>query len=618
MILSTIEDNKLIKTPLSTVDFAYECDVLCVGAGTAGVYSARSASSQGAKVILIENGQSVGGTHTEGNVHGYYYGFNGGEFEKDDATCQKNQKFFFDNAFKDNKQIVMLEQLKETGVQLLTKHTPLGVLFEQNRVVGLWVTDGVKPFYIKSAVCIDCTADGYLIQMTDTPKTYGRDVDGKTVPFSVIANYVWNNIRCGVNEDAGHVNQYDSEDFSKKILLAHKNSTKHFNKGDFLSLASHTGVREGLSFEGEEKLCYQDILLRKKPEKVLFWAYSDLDRHGNDRALDDELFQRWWVISNLATVTTKIAVPLGSVVPKGIKGLFSAGRCFSVDTYGQSAVRMIRDMFRMGECVGVLSALAVKTNGDFNAVNYDEYLDIVKTRGGFNGDTTKDFGFDYPGKQKPYKAIKFDAYVNLPLLKTETPGVAIWSCYLERDNQSLKDTLFNLMQNAENNLERYNYSLALGNANDERALPVLREIIRNRDCFYFTDCRRSNQFRSASALCLLGLLGKEKDIDLLEQLVFDENEIEKELYHTLEPNYLYYKHGDRNFVYFDIFTHSANSLVRLYKKFNKSTKALNLRFKRLKEEGAIFSRIAPNALPHEPAFAEIQNFIEQMILRTEE
>ena len=618
MKLYVNQNNKPTSLNVDDITYKYACDVLVVGAGCAGVYCAISCAQEGAKVILLENGNSVGGMHTEGNVHGYYYGFNGGEFEKIDSDAKQLADYFVNSAVKDAKQITMLKALNKANVTLLTDHTPIGLLFDETetKVEGVLATDGKANFYIKSTVCIDATSDGYLIKNSPVTVKHGRDIDGKTVPFSVIANYVWNNIRCGVNQDAGHVNQYDLQDFSNKILFAHKESINHFEKGAFLSLANRTGLREGVSFVGEETLRYQDVILDNPPQKPLFWAYSDLDRHGNDRALDDTLFQKWWVVSNLATVTMPIAVPLGSVIPKGIKGLATAGRCLSIDTYAQSAVRMIRDMFRLGECVGVASALALKTDGDIMAINYDEYLSKVKSRNCFHGALGQKFGFDYPGKQKPYKAIEFNAQKSLPLLETQTPAVAIWSCYLERENKELLDQVYALMVNAKSDLHKYNCALALGNAEDKRALPVLREMTQKRDCFYFKDCRRSNQFRSVSAICLLGHIGEKEDIPLLEKIVFDNSEFDKELYHTLEPNYLYYKLGDRNFVYFDVWTHSGASLVKLYKKFGLPLKNLNLQFEKVKRDGIVVKRITQGALPNQPSYDEITGFIDIMIDKT--
>jgi len=57
-----------------------------------------------------------------------------------------------------------------------------------------------------------------------------------------------------------------------------------------------------------------------------------------------------------------------------MKGLVTAGRCLSCDTYIQSAVRMNRDMFRMGECVGIAASMAALAGEDFLEMDYRKYF----------------------------------------------------------------------------------------------------------------------------------------------------------------------------------------------------------------------------------------------------
>lgn len=615
MQLNQIIDGVLVTRQVDDIKFDKQTDVLIVGAGCAGIFASLSASQEGASVILLEKDTNVGGMHVNGNVAGYYYGFSGGEFEEIDANCKLDETYFMQGAIKDNKHAKYLSKLQKNNVELLMKHLPTGVYLENNQVVGLKVFDGKKQINIKSQITVDATSDGHVLKNLAVNKRLGRPLDGKTVPFSVISNYVWNNIRCGVNQDAGHVNQYDVEELSSKIIFAHQNAKTTFEKGDFLSLATHTGVREGISYEGEDTLDYKNVILGKLPEKVLFNAYSDLDRHGNDRALDEELFQSWWVVSNLATVALKIPVPLGSVIPKGIKGFLTAGRCFSCDTYSQSAVRMIRDMFRMGECVGVLSAICVKDGTSPIEVDYEKYLRVVNRRGCFEGQKDIVAGFDSPSKKVPYKALNLDVYQNLKLLTTRTPGAAIWSCFVSKNKEQTASKVFEIMQNSKSDLERKNCALALGLMGDERALEVLRQTVIDRDCFYFLDCRRSNQFRTASAICLLGRLGDQTDISLLESIAYSDSEIDKEMYHTLPADYLYYKHNDRNFVYFDVFTHATASLVKLYKRLKKPLTPLYERFRALMDNEKIIKRITSEP-QGTPAYDEIKGFMEQMIKQT--
>ncbi|MBQ8432800.1 MAG: FAD-dependent oxidoreductase [Clostridia bacterium] len=615
MHLSTVENHQWVSRPIEPPVMDLTCDVLCVGAGSAGIYAADAAARQGAKVILLENDVTVGGMHLLGEVRGYYYGFAGGSFAQDDLHTPEDEIFFLSDHKGEKKKLRLLHRLQESGVTLLCSHTPTGILMEGRRVVGLQVFDGCRQIHIGAKMTIDATSDGHLIRMCPVKKSYGRAPDGRYAPFSLISTYIKDGKRRRINRDAGIVDPYDSRDLSHKLLLAHAQAKEHLGKGALFQTAPHLGIREGLRYESEEALSCEKILLGPPPEKILFWAYSDLDRHGHEHALEEELFQSWWVISNLATVTVRIPVPLGCVVPKDLLGIVTAGRCYGTDSYAQSAVRMNRDMFRMGECVGVAAAIAAESNTSLTQIDYAKYLQTVTALGCFAGDEKKSFGFDFPLGDRPYTPVSFVPEDALPRLQTEAPGPGIWSCFLHQEDRALADRLFDTMNNTRDHLYQNNLALALGIMGDPRALPRLRRIVSERDCFSFKDGRRSNQLRSAAAICLLGRLGVPEDLPLLEEIVFEEREFEKALYHTLEPNDLYDGQG-RNFIYFDLFSHAATALVKIHQRHELAMTALHQRFQHLLDEGTVLGRIAPHSLPHEPAYTESRHLLEYVIAQT--
>ena len=632
MILSMLENGIVTKRTCDNPRFDYSCNVLCIGAGSAGVYAADAAAREGADVILCEIGENIGGMHVCGNVTGYYYGARGGSYEKDDEKTPEDAIFCSHNW--ERRQIRLTERLQKSGVNVLCRHSVIGLYMEENRVVGVLAFDGKSERPIRADITIDATSDGHLIRMTDVKKRYGRPEDGSFVPFGVRLQYTRNGKVLSKNTDNGIMNHYSCEDFSKKTIIAHGNEASMLESEEVLSCALHTGVREGLTYEGEDYLKCEDVLLGRHAKKILFWAYSDLDRHGSLRATEEEIFQNWWVVANLATVVISIPVPMGSVVPKGIKGLVTAGRCISCDTYIQSAVRMNRDMFRMGECVGVAAALASLNGVDFLDIDYDSFLLRVRERGCFEGYSDRTFGFDdtygrYLAKMKSlrrepdkkYESLSLSDYIYVPinfdvdetfrLLKTDTPGIAIWSCYLSREKDRTCERLYNEMTDSDDGMYKYNCAIALGLLEDKRALPVLCDIVKRRDCFFFTDNRRSNQFRSAVAVCLIGRLGTEKELPLLLDIL-SPNEIEREMYHTLEVNYLYHAEPDRNFVYFAMLTHTCMALCNIYKRNGMDIKKLHGFFVDYFKDGTAMRRVT-DTVAGESAYEEMKIFIEYIL-----
>ena len=135
-----------------------------------------------------------------------------------------------------------------------------------------------------------------------------------------------------------------------------------------------------------------------------------------------------------------------------------------------------------------------------------------------------------------------------------------------------------------------------------------------RSCFYFKDCRRSNQFRSVIAICLLGRLGEREDLTLLSEIVFDDGEFDKPLYHTLAPNYLFSSLKDCNYVLFQHFTHAAMAMVKLAKRFGTElSAAFDKRF-----SGASRVRILKAMTTQPPTgafFGEVSDFMDYVCKR---
>ena len=80
MHISQLINGGIEEKNLDNVSFDLQFDLICVGAGSSGIYAACAAAREGVSVLLIEQDDTVGGMHIHGNVGGYYYGFPGGSF----------------------------------------------------------------------------------------------------------------------------------------------------------------------------------------------------------------------------------------------------------------------------------------------------------------------------------------------------------------------------------------------------------------------------------------------------------------------------------------------------------------------------------------------------------
>lgn len=364
LIYNELVDNTCIKKEVDLPSFDEHYDVIVAGLGSAGTFLALSASEK-CKVLAIEKTNSVGGTCTNGFVCSYYHGLNGGLFEEIDRKAAERSDIYrrgIHNPYA--KSDVLYERLAENkNVTLAFESVIIGIYENGNTVTGV---KALLNGEIKNIACrflCDCTADGHLLRILNVKRGAGREGDGVFAPFTINKYYREDGEIKSVATDAGYIDQYESAAFTKAVLHAKAALTKEKYRR-IIACAPMSGLREGMSFEGEYTLTIGDAVYEKSVPNVLLYAESDLDRHGEDHYLGGDVWKDWFIHCNLSTVSLKIPVPAGCLVPKGKNGIISACRCLSADSYVSSAVRMARDMHRLGECAGVAVAEAVKSGAE--------------------------------------------------------------------------------------------------------------------------------------------------------------------------------------------------------------------------------------------------------------
>lgn len=537
--------------------FEREFDLIVAGLGSAGSFCALSAAQEGLRVLGVERGSCAGGMSVQGVINGYYNGYTGGAYEAIDAqTAGLVGTVYADfHNHPDAKKICLEQALLAAGVCLGYHTVILGVYEEERHVRGVRLLEDGRVYDAGCRFLADSTSNGYVLRTLDVSMRLGRETDGTTQPFSSVRVFraAGEKGLRRTNDDSGYINPYDDADFSWRVIEANARHNERCDpeKERLLFLAPQIGVREGMLMQGEETLTLADILAERDFGDTLMCAYSDIDRHGVDRAFDGTLYQDWYVLSNLSTVTMKIRVPLGTLVPKGWKNLVSVCRCLSMDNYASAAVRMNRDMYRLGEAAGVALAMAVQAGADsLMQVDRARLRARVQARGCFDPRPGETKGFVDPKAEPPYRPVCWltDPQAIARVLDTDCPGVALWSCRLL--GEAMRETLFGWTQQQECEHLRLNAGLALAALKDERSLPILRELLKNRSAYFFLDCRRSNQLRSVIAICYLGRFADEASADELLSLL-EPAEYDRPMYHCcLEPSYKLGVNGRMNVVYY--------------------------------------------------------------------
>lgn len=194
-----------IQLPVNKV---FKCDVLVVGAGTAGFTAAVCAARHGSKVILAEKNGCIGGTATTGLVGPFMsamdpkgekqiiFGFmeefirrmekKGGAMHPED--CKGNDSYsayrikghvgvtpFDAECFKS----VAEEMCLESGIRIMYHMMLVACEKEEARIKTAYFATKDGIYAIEAKLFIDCTGDADLAYMCGAPTQYG-DENGRT------------------------------------------------------------------------------------------------------------------------------------------------------------------------------------------------------------------------------------------------------------------------------------------------------------------------------------------------------------------------------------------------------------------------------------------------------
>lgn len=554
------------ETVIDPVFFEKHYPVIVAGVGTAGVYAVLSAAQLGVGVLGIDRLSMVGGMGTAGFVSGYYYGLAGGLQTAIDEKAKRLEDELFLNPA-EAKVYLFESMIREKKAELSLETVVTGVFLEEKTVRGISVFSRGKHSNLSCDILIDATADAAVCILAGCKTDCGRASDGKTRPFTSVKVFLDQKGKLSrTNHDSGYVDQYDPFALSEGILQAHASQLlEEFQSEEerILFFAPFIGIREGHLIEAEQSIGIRDVIAGKQEEEPLFYAYCDFDKHGKDNALETEELQDLYVASNLSTLCFSVPVTLGSMVPRGYRSILAAGRHIGMDHDVASLIRMKRDLQKCGESAGVCAALAVKNGVQPTEVDYGDIRKILQTSGCLTEQHNVGRMFD-----DAYRREKIEWLADPDKIKaalgTTRPGVALYSCKLLGDRiaprlkewMKLKDPLL-----------RYGSAIALGLTLDRACLSLLREIVENRDAFYFEDCRRTNQFRVPIAIYLLGKLGDADSIPLLGEILCGRQERERACYHAvLEQSYRLNPNKNFNELYFQVISHSAVSLIKIIQK----------------------------------------------------
>lgn len=405
-----------VHEPSRELPIAGEYDVIVAGSGPAGVSAAINAGRRGAKVLLLEWNNAVGGISTSG-LMSHFTGTVQSKFYTEllQAMADRNE---FSNPgeitkFIDPEQlkIIYLEMLRDAGVTVLLYTFVCGVVMDGNRITGVITESKSGRRVFAAKVFIDGTGDGDVAAFAGVPYFKGRETDGKMQPATLMFKVG------GVDTDravylrsfestydtpkgelqalakehipypAGHILTYRTtlpgivtcnmtncteidgtlaEDLTRAEIVCRsqmpaivaylREFVPGYERCFIISAGSLMGVRETRHFKGAYTLHENDILTaRVFDDWVVRGAHFNFDVHNLTGAgLDKTGVQKEFRQSKGYTI------PYGCLLPEGVEGLLLSGRNICGTHMAHSNYRAMPICLGIGEAAGVAAALAVR------------------------------------------------------------------------------------------------------------------------------------------------------------------------------------------------------------------------------------------------------------------
>jgi hypothetical protein len=408
----------VITEPAKQVPITHNVDVLIVGGGPAGTTAAIASARMGARVMLVERYNHLGGLSTgglviwidrmtdwDGNVV-----INGlgrellerlppdailgpekalwGTRDAEEVARWKPRFSAHHNIVTwapmiDPEQLkaVSLQAVREAGAQVLFHSWASAAIVEDGRMRGVVFESKQGRFAITASVVVDTTGDGDIF--ASAGEASAADVEAASIHQCINTSWLW----AGVDNDAWLAFRRSGEyaDFSERAR-----KQLGLFEWPLASWRNDVAVFMGPRWAGYDALDVQDLTeveLRSRDKMMELLAYYRAHAPGfknawilltapqvgvrqSRRLIGRQTLSRedWQagrihkdevgVSPSLAPKFANVSVPYGSLLPRSTPGLIVAGRHLSSDASSHTFMREIPQCWLTGHAAGAAAALA--------------------------------------------------------------------------------------------------------------------------------------------------------------------------------------------------------------------------------------------------------------------
>lgn len=411
-------------------------DLAVVGGGFAGVAAALAAARGGAKVLIVEKSNCLGGAATNCLVNpfmpywtemdGARVDLSAGIFKEIHSRLEKRNAMRGETFLEEELKYILNEMVIEANVDLLFHAYIFRVEKCGEDISSIMVATKNGELRIEADYFIDATGDAQLAYLANCPTVLGREPDHLCQPMTLcfrlgnvdvekffasrerlkiahaqslaagelinprenilvfrtpINNVLHFNTTRVVKRDPTSPEAVTEAEVlaRRQIYEIYDFMKKHADglENSFLMMtASEIGVRESRMIVGDYVLTEKDCKACVKFDDAIAACNYDIDIHNPEGTGTSHYY---------FPAGAYYTIPYRSLIPQGVDNLLVAGRCISSDHGAQASYRIMPVVCCIGEAAGSAIGLAVKHNSKVRKVDVKELQSVLQENHAYIG-----------------------------------------------------------------------------------------------------------------------------------------------------------------------------------------------------------------------------------------
>ena len=342
------QDCPQVELPAHDLPILGRWDVVVVGGGTSGAPAAIGASRSGARTLLIEYMDELGGVGTAGLVANYWYGLQNG------FTAEVDKALGIDNQWWPARKAEWLRsELMKANAEVWFGSFGCGAVMKGNKVSGVVVATPFGRGVVLADVVVDGTGNADIPAAAGAATQYSISASGDLTVQ--VAGYPDRDLGIRHNNTAyAMTNDADVLDRTHLLLTARQHGgVKNQNPHDMGQLID---TRDRRRIVGDYNLGTWDVVTGRTFPDTISHHRSNFDAG----ALPDDLM---FLVKDMKGPVYIADMPYRCLTPLGMEGLLVTGLSASAHRDAMTLTRMQPDLQNQGYAAGVAAALAVRTTG---------------------------------------------------------------------------------------------------------------------------------------------------------------------------------------------------------------------------------------------------------------